>query len=335
VLYDTSTLEDSTATAGGTVDYYVSDVDGCDPEDEATDHLGQKTVTDAVVPDSDTYAIPGAGTYYFWADYSGDAKNAAAVSPCDSEIVIVVLNEPTIGTQVWNTNGALADSEIADDGEVAIGTVAYDTSELTDETASAGGTVDYYVKAQVGHPDDEDYVADCDTDGATHLGQKTVTNGIVPNSNNTAAFDTAGTYEFWADYSGDDNNVATISPCGSETIIVVPNEPTFDTQPSVQIRDSFELSGLTSDATGAVTVELFDPTDATCDLEPAFSAVATIGTDGTFASGTFSFTTEYTDANIDGTWRWRVSYDGDANNAAALSACGVESVVVDITPNHP
>jgi hypothetical protein len=41
-----------------------------------------------------------------------------------------------------NTNG----SDIANNAQVAIGTVAYDTTSLSGATSDAGGTVNYYVE---------------------------------------------------------------------------------------------------------------------------------------------------------------------------------------------
>ena len=54
-------------------------------------------------------------------------------------------------------------ANIANGANVAIGTVAYDTADVTGETAGAGGTVQFYV---------EKGDATCSVDGATDLGSK-------------------------------------------------------------------------------------------------------------------------------------------------------------------
>ena len=59
-----------------------------------------------------------AGTYQFWADYTGDDNNDAATSPCDSEIVVVGKNSPAFSTQVMDTNGT---DDKGDDTQVANG----------------------------------------------------------------------------------------------------------------------------------------------------------------------------------------------------------------------
>ena len=67
-----------------------------------------------------------AGTYYFWAVYSGDANNKGATSACDSETVVVDQNTTGITTQVKNNAD---DKDINNGTNVAIGTVAYDTAD--------------------------------------------------------------------------------------------------------------------------------------------------------------------------------------------------------------
>lgn len=327
VLYDTATLTNATGTAGGTVDYYVEKDDATCSITGST-HLGQKTVTNGVVPNSNNYTITAAGTYYFWAVYSGDEKNTGDTSPCDSELVVVVLNPTTATTILKNTNGADPDTTVTDGASVTIPSTLYDTASLSGATATAGGTATYYYEKHVaGQP------MTCENGIA--IGGGTVTNGALPNSDNVT-LSSAGTYDFWVVYSGDANNVGDTSGCGDETVVVSPNSPTFDTQPEVQIRDVISLSGLTSDATGDVTVKLFDPTNATCaaaGTAPALSLSLDIETDGTLSNGTWNYTTAYTGTAIDGTWRWQISYTGDANNSTSTSACGVESVAIDITPN--
>ena len=240
--------------------------------------LGAKTITNTptAVPDSDTFTFTSAGTYYFWADYPGDDNNLGATSACDSETVVVGKNQPTITTQVKNDAD---DTNIANGGTVAIGTVAYDTASLSGATDDVSGDVSYYVEKG----DDE-----CSVLGATSLGAKTITNTptAVPDSD-TFTFTSAGTYYFWADYPGDDNNLGATSACDSETVVVGKNQPSASTQVKstgtdgaigggddtnvadgatvaigTEVYDTASLSGATTDVTGTVAYRVAGPLTA-------------------------------------------------------------------------
>ena len=101
-------------------------------------------------------------------------------------------NSPDTSTQVKNTKGTAGtgdDENIANGGHVSIGTVAYDTATVGGGT----GTVQFYV---------EKGDATCTVDaGTSDLGSK-----AVGTASNTYTFTSAGTYYFWAVYSGDPNN---------------------------------------------------------------------------------------------------------------------------------
>ena len=138
-------------------------------------------------------------------------------------------------TQVKNTNGGDPDTNIADDGSVPIGTVAYDTAALLNTTDNPTGTVTYYV--ELGD-------ASCSIAGATSLGVKTVgAGGAVPNSN-TFTLTAPGTYEFWAVYSGGPGNNGSTSTCGSETVTAF-ETPALSTITKVATETGFTRVGQT------------------------------------------------------------------------------------------
>jgi hypothetical protein len=61
-------------------------------QDTCTDNpqdAGTKTVTNAVVPDSDPITFNNAGDFYWQAVYSGDANNEGITSECTSEHLVV------------------------------------------------------------------------------------------------------------------------------------------------------------------------------------------------------------------------------------------------------
>src|SRR5438477_156037 len=112
---------------------------------------------------------------------------------------------------------------------------------LTGATANAGGSVTYSVYTDTG----------CSL-GKQDGGTKTVTNGVVPDSNGIQ-FNSAGTFYWQAVYSGDSNNNGATSACTSEKLVINPNSPTMSTAQNLIPNDSATLSGLTSNAGGSVT----------------------------------------------------------------------------------
>ncbi len=84
----------------------------------------------------------------------------------------------------------------------------HDSATLTGATADAGGTVTYKV-----------YTDSACTLNPVDAGTKTVTNGVVPDSN-AVTFNTAGTFYWQAVYSGDANNNGATSDCTSEKLLV-------------------------------------------------------------------------------------------------------------------
>ena len=85
---DSAVLTGETADAGGTVTYTVYSDDECSV---VFADGGTVDVTNGDVPDSDAILFDQAGTFYWQAEYSGDANNEAAISACTDEIVTVVV----------------------------------------------------------------------------------------------------------------------------------------------------------------------------------------------------------------------------------------------------
>ena len=114
-VYDTATLTNATADAGGTVTYKLYTNDTCTTP-STSPQLGAVaadgvtvTVTNGVVPASNTVAngsvsFSTGGTWYFQATYSGDARNVVPAgglkSACTSEAVVVKNNPAPHSTPV-------------------------------------------------------------------------------------------------------------------------------------------------------------------------------------------------------------------------------------------
>ena len=208
-VFDTATLTGTSvdaqrkSNAGGTVTYTVYTDNACSKNAQSA---GTVTVTNGVVPKSNSITFTNAGTYYWQAVYSGDANNTAATSVCGSEVLVVNQVSPTITTTLSATT------------PVAAGASVHDGATLTGATATAGGTVTYTVYSD----------KLCQTRFAS-AGTKTVNKGVVPNSSNVT-FNTAGTYYWQAVYSGDGNNAGATSACGSELLFVGKQTPGITTQ---------------------------------------------------------------------------------------------------------
>jgi hypothetical protein len=194
---------------------------------------------------------------------------------------------------------------------VIVGATVHDSATLTGATANAGGTVTYTV-----------YTNDTCTANPQDAGTKTVTNGVVPDSNGIS-FNSAGDFYWQAVYSGDANNNGATSVCTSEHLVVGKNHPTVSTAQHLIPNDDFTLSGATSNAAGTITFNLYAPSDATCAGVPALTQTVTVSGNGTYSTTNSSFV-----ASTEGTWRWQSSYTGDANNDPASSACGVERFTI-------
>src|SRR5205823_11958097 len=106
-VHDSATLTGATSNAGGTVTYTVYTDSACTQNARAA---GTKTVTNGVVPDSNTLAFNSAGTFYWQAVYSGDANNNGASSLCTSEQLVVNKLRPAITTTLSATTGKIGDS---------------------------------------------------------------------------------------------------------------------------------------------------------------------------------------------------------------------------------
>jgi hypothetical protein len=195
---------------------------------------------------------------------------------------------------------------------VAIGSTVHDSATLSGATSNAGGTVAYTV-----------YTDSACSLGAQSAGTKTVTNGVVPDSDGIT-FNSAGDFYWQAVYSGDANNNPATSVCTDEHLVVTKAQPSISTAQNLLPNDDATISGGFGTPGGSVTFNLFDPSDATCAGTPAYTQTVSVSGNGTYSTTNTTFL-----ASDEGTWRWQVSYSGDGNNEAAESACGVEHFTID------
>jgi hypothetical protein len=294
-VHDSATLTGATSTAGGTVTYTVYTDNACS---QGAQSAGTKTVTNGVVPDSNGIQFNSAGTFYWQAVYSGDGNNAPATSVCTTEQLVIGKNSPSIATTLSASTGSIGDT-------------IHDSATLTGATSNAGGSVTYTV-----------YTDNACSQGAQSAGTKTVTNGVVPDSNGIQ-FNSAGTFYWQAVYTGDANNDGATSVCTTEQLVIGKNSPSISTAQNLIPNDDATIAGATSSAGGTITFNLFDPSDATCSGAPALTQTVNVSGNGTYSTTNTTFI-----ASATGTWRWQVDYSGDGNNDATSSACGVENFTI-------
>jgi uncharacterized repeat protein (TIGR01451 family) len=303
---DSSTLTGATADAGGSVHYQVFSDSQC--QSLAFD-AGTKLVTNSVVPNSSPFTINVAGTYYWQADYSGDAKNNAASSACNLEIVTVPKNIPAISTTANES--------------VVIGNAIHDTASLTDGF-NPTGTITFKAWGPAndtcaGNPVFQTTV---DVDGNGPYGPVQFTPGAP------------GSYHWIASYSGDANNAAVSGGCGDagENDTVIKASPTIATVASGsvvvggQITDTATVSGGFS-PTGIVTFNLYGPGDTSCAGPAIFTDTAVLAA-GVATSDPYTTTAA-------GTYRWVASYGGDVNNNPVAGNCNDANESVVVTKDSP
>ncbi len=93
------------------------------------------------------------------------------------------------------------------------------------------------------------------------------------------------------------------------------------------VRDVATLSN-TASGTGNLTFRLFGPNNATCAGAPAFTDVVVVNGNGAYTSAWFTPVAA-------GTYRWTVTYSGDASNNPATSPCNAPNESVVIAPFVP
>ena len=244
-----------------------------------------------------------AGTYRWRVTYSGDVNNAAVTSPCNqstsSEVSTVAKAKPTITTQATtdaSLGSAISDQATISGGHSPTGTISFIAYGPQDATCSKAPV---YASSPV------------TVSGAGDYGSSPA---FTPA--------TAGTYRWRAIYLGDDNNSGVSTPCNdpNEASVVSQATPTLITAATASatvgqaISDQATIDG--NSPTGTITFTAYGPDDATCAGAPAYtSSAVTVNGDGDYDT-----TPPFTPSTA-GTYRWRATYSGDANNAAVATSC--------------
>ncbi|MDQ1442176.1 MAG: hypothetical protein QOG97_2404 [Acidimicrobiaceae bacterium] len=257
---------------------------------------------------SGAFAPTASGSYRWVAAYSGDANNAPATTACGDagETSTVSQATPTIVTTASGAisiGGSISDAAVLSGGFNPTGTITFKVFGPSNPTCTGTGA---FTSAPV-----------------TVAGNGTYASGpFTPSA--------AGSYNWVAAYTGDANNATVTSACGAanETSTVSKANPTIVTTASSPvpiggtISDAAVLSGGAA-PTGTITFTVYGPSNPTCTGAATFTSNTSVAGNGTYNSTAFTPTSA-------GTYRFVATYNGDATNNPATSACGSpnESAVV-------
>jgi hypothetical protein len=278
------------------------------------------TVNGNGIYNSERTAPTAPGIYRLVAKYSGDANNhPAGPTPCDDIAEQVLVTDPA---QPQLTSSA---SEA-----VTIGGAIHDTAHLSGGS-NPGGLITFRL-----------YGPANSTCASPPVFTSTV--AVAGNGDYTSQsfVPTApGGYRWVESYSGDPHNhPGGPTACGDSAELaivrpasIIPVVPAFSTtasQPAgvgMPVYDIAHLSG-GIDPSGTITFTLFGPGEPNCVGPPVFTATAAVTGNGEYRSASFV-------APQPGTYRWVVTYSGDAmNRGVGPTACGesAESASVAATP---
>jgi hypothetical protein len=302
-ISDTATLSLVGAGATGTMSFDLYGDSACATAKLAT-LAGTTAVNGPGSYTSTAYTPTAVGTYYWVAHYSGDANNSPAHGLCGdaNESSVVNKAQPAIVTTA--------------SGPVTIGSSISDTATLSAATSDAGGTITFDIFSD----------SACATAKLTTVASTTAVSG---SGNYTSAAYTptaVGTYYWVAHYSGDAKNESVSGSCGdaNESSVVNKAPSSISTAQRYYPNDAATIGG---GGAGTVTFKLYGPNNATCD--PSGNS-AVYSQTVNVAGGSASTTNTATAVTTDGTYRWLVTYSGDASRAGRTSACGAEQ----FTLNH-
>src|SRR5438034_728093 len=164
-------------------------------------HQQSVTLSNGMIPNSNTQGPLTAGNYSYQASYSGDNNYPPSTSSCE---LFTVAPHPVLTTALFTSTGA----SIPLGSSVYSGTSVYDTASLSGVvsgfTPTGNVTYTFYTSSS------------CGGSGTTQT--LPLSNGLVPNSPLQGPLIT-GSYSFRASYNGDGNYPSTTSSCESFTVI--------------------------------------------------------------------------------------------------------------------
>ena len=142
----------------------------------------------------------------------------------------------------------------------------------------------------------------------------------------------AGTYRFVVIYSGDEQNAFSSTACNDAggSVVISKRSPTISTaaSPSITLGGSVSASASLAagfNPSGSITFALFGPDNSACAGTPIFTFTKPVNGNANYNSDSFTPTSP-------GTYRFVVTYSGDANNNPVATACADPGGLVVVNP---
>jgi hypothetical protein len=312
VLTSIATTASGSVIAGGTIHDSATLLGGSSPtgtisfqlyassDTECSKPIGA-TLSTSVTKGNGTYESPDItesipGSYQWVASYSGDTNNAPAKGACNDENEqVIVQAQPSITTTA--------------SGAIAVGGQIHDTAHLSGGS-SPTGTITFKLYAASDRS--------CSSPLASNMA---TVNGNGDYDSQPVTTSSVSEFQWVASYSGDAGNISATTACNdpNEQVSVAQASPTLTTTGSAgvpaggMINDVADLSGGFS-PTGTISFQLYASSDEECSKPIGLPVTTEIDADGSYESPAIPESTP-------GSYQWVASYSGDANNAAARSAC--------------
>jgi hypothetical protein len=177
----------------------------------------------------------------------------------------------------------------------------------------------------------------CTSGGTTVGGTTSVAGNGTYNPSAGFTPSSAGTYWWYADYTGDADNLHTTSTCGSgmpSTVVGTASSSLAVSPPTTgEAGTAISASSIASTlsgtvgATGTITYTVFGPqatAPTTCT-----SGGTTVGTSSVSGDGTYNSSAGFTPISAGMYW-WYANYGGDSNNNSSNSGCGSGMVSTNV-----
>ncbi len=259
-----------------------------------------------------TYApagfAPGAGTYRWTVEYTGDADNNPASLPCGS-----TNQESTVSKAAPTLTGTATSAQVG--------------ATITDNvTLASGVNAGGNLRFRAFGPGDSSCAAAPSYEAT-----------VAVNGNGAYAppgFKPApGLYHWSVEYSGDGNNEGAGIGCGDPSqasAVGVIDISLTASATSATVGNPVAATATIREGAipgGQITFAAFAPTDTSCTGTPSFTKTLDVVGNATYHS-------EPVVPTRTGAFRWVVSYSGDANHAATKTPCGTPtSTIASATPS--
>jgi Flp pilus assembly pilin Flp len=349
----TASLSGASPNAAGTISFYVLDQTGTPTT--CTGGGWTSVGTNATVHSNgsylSSYTPAAAGTYWWYASYSGDTStnNKPANSACPSTNTVVTTAQPTLRIAQPPTPATTPEATA-----IAATSIA---ASFTGASSAADGTITFAVWYSF-TPGSTTPPATCQTNSGfsggglwTQVGTATVSGNTTTQYSPSTGYTPAAEGDFfwyaaYASGNADDNPATSTCGAGMPFTQVTAAQPTLTlavpgtAATNTRIRAAnigATLASSTNTATGTITWTIFGPSataPGSCTTGGQTVGNVTLtafnGGPGTYNPGGLGFTPTAT-----GNYWWYATYAGDAANQPAHTTCGGAGTETIVDTNAP